>query len=183
MGVDKKDIKTVVHLEPSLTAEAYIQEAGRGGRNGETAKAILIWSPENSFDFEAYGKESREYKMKVFAETEKCRRQVLLDALGAEQAFCSGCDNCYPQQKIQEADWQTAYRLVKKYRHFYDLETLEAELYERFRMDSLKRYGLDCWTHHDVTEITRQMTAYGYFKEGKILWRKRLSVCRRKEVV
>ena len=40
MGVDKKNIKTVVHLEASTTAEAYIQEAGRGGRDGSVAKAI-----------------------------------------------------------------------------------------------------------------------------------------------
>ena len=94
MGVDKKDIKTVVHLEVSATAEAYIQEAGRGGRDGSIAKAILIWSPKDSLNFSAFKSDSREAALKKFAETEDCRRQVLLDALGAEQAVCSGCDLC-----------------------------------------------------------------------------------------
>ena len=52
--IDKKDIKTVVHLAPSTTAEAYIQEAGRGGRDGSIAKAILIWSLEDSLHFSSF---------------------------------------------------------------------------------------------------------------------------------
>ena len=48
MGVDKKDIKTVIHLDVPATAEAFIQEAGRGGRDGSIAKSILVWSPEDS---------------------------------------------------------------------------------------------------------------------------------------
>ena len=44
MGVDKKNIRTVIHLEPSSTAEAYIQEAGRAGRDGKTSNAYLLWS-------------------------------------------------------------------------------------------------------------------------------------------
>ena len=48
MGVDKKDIKTVIHLDPPQTAESFIQEAGRGGRDGSIAKSILVWSPEDT---------------------------------------------------------------------------------------------------------------------------------------
>ena len=48
MGIDKKDIKTVIHLDAPSTAESYIQEAGRGGRDGSIAKAILLWSTEDS---------------------------------------------------------------------------------------------------------------------------------------
>mgnify|MGYP000126202399 FL=1 len=44
MGVDKKDIHTTVHLDVPLTAEAYIQEAGRGGRDGEKAYAVLLYN-------------------------------------------------------------------------------------------------------------------------------------------
>ena len=87
MGVDKKDIHTVIHLEPSPTAEAYIQEAGRGGRDGSVAKAILIWSLEDSLNYSFYKKGSREAAMREFAETKECRRQVLLDALGAADAI------------------------------------------------------------------------------------------------
>ncbi|MCR4741284.1 MAG: RecQ family ATP-dependent DNA helicase [Treponema sp.] len=109
MGVDKKDIKTVVHLEVSATAEAYIQEAGRGGRDGSIAKAILIWSPKDSLNFSAFKADSRETALKNFAETEDCRRQVLLDALGAEQAVCSGCDLCDAKKQRNElkSKWES----------------------------------------------------------------------------
>lgn len=94
MGVDKKDIHTVVHLDPPQTAEAYIQEAGRGGRDGSVANAILLWNFEDSFKFAEFPAGTRKAALKEFAETRNCRRQVLLDALGAEQAVCSGCDIC-----------------------------------------------------------------------------------------
>lgn len=94
MGVDKKDIHTVVHLDPPLTAEAYIQEAGRGGRDGSVANAILLWSQEDRVKFAQFPDSSRNSALRLFAETTDCRRQVLLDALGAEQAVCSGCDIC-----------------------------------------------------------------------------------------
>ncbi len=109
MGVDKKDIHTVVHLDPPQTAEAYIQEAGRGGRDGSVANAILLWNFEDSLRFAEFPAGSRKAALKKFAETRNCRRQVLLDALGAEQAVCSGCDICRSKeienaQKIKSAD-------------------------------------------------------------------------------
>lgn len=94
MGVDKKDIHTVVHLDPPQTAEAYIQEAGRGGRDGSVANAILLWNNEDSKKFAEFKKGTRKAALGEFANTTECRRQVLLDALGAEQAVCSGCDIC-----------------------------------------------------------------------------------------
>lgn len=94
MGVDKKDIHTVVHLDPPQSAEAYIQEAGRGGRDGSVANAILLWNFEDSLRFAEFPSGSRKAALREFAGTRNCRRQVLLDALGAEQAVCSGCDIC-----------------------------------------------------------------------------------------
>ena len=94
MGVDKKNIRTVIHLHAPETPEAYIQEAGRGGRDGNDSKAILLWSLSDSLAFSRHERKSRLYAMKEFAETSDCRRQVLLDALGAEKAYCHGCDLC-----------------------------------------------------------------------------------------
>ncbi len=102
MGVDKKDIHTVVHLDPPQTAEAYIQEAGRGGRDGSVANAILLWNFEDSLRFAEFLPGTRKAALKEFAETKDCRRQVLLDALGAEQAVCSGCDVCRSKEIDEE---------------------------------------------------------------------------------
>jgi ATP-dependent DNA helicase RecQ len=161
MGVDKKNIKTVVHLEASTTAEAYIQEAGRGGRDGSVAKAILIWSLEDSLKFDSFGKSSRQYSMKIFAETTECRRQVLLNALGAEQAVCSGCDVCDEKNGIKEkdepSDWQIALKLIKKYKNFYTPETLQEELTFRMNKYFVKTFGKKFWNHNDSKEVVKQI--------------------------
>lgn len=117
MGVDKKDIHTVVHLDPPATAEAYIQEAGRGGRDGSVANAILLWNQDDSKKTDSIATDSKIEKsralvMKTFALSATCRRQILLDALGAEQAVCSGCDIC--DTKKLDAHKKDFQKILKK---------------------------------------------------------------------
>ena len=184
MGVDKKNIKTVVHLEASATAEAYIQEAGRGGRDGSIAKAILLWSLSDSLKYSSYEPGSRQAAMKKFAETTDCRRQVLLDALGAEQAYCHGCDLCNERKerkakrpvRKEKSDLERAFQLVKKYRLFYKEEEIEEELEELFNEESVKKIGMRIWTHSDVSEILSQLLESGKIIKGKILWKNRLTI-------
>jgi len=87
MGIDKPDIRTVVHLDCPEHLENFIQEAGRGGRDGKNAKSILLWSHTDSLQFK--GKTGASY-----VETHGCRRQFLLNYLGYPQEPCSGCDFC-----------------------------------------------------------------------------------------
>ena len=184
MGVDKKDIKTVVHLEAPENAEAYIQEAGRGGRDGSIAKAILLWSLSDSLKYSSYAPGSRQAAMKKFAETTDCRRQVLLDALGAEQAYCHGCDLCNERKereakkaiKKEKSDLERAFQLVKKYRLFYKEEEIEEELEELFNEESVKKIGMRIWTHSDLSEILSQLLESGKIIKGKILWKNRLTI-------
>ena len=160
MGVDKKDIKTVVHLEASATAEAYIQEAGRGGRDGSLAKAFLIWSPADSKKYGAFPSGSRESAMRDFAESESCRRQVLLDALGAEQAVCSGCDICSGDEHSHKSDWLYAREIVRHNRHFYTKTTLKQRLFSDFNAESRKIFGLNIWTHSDCEDVVSQLPEF-----------------------
>ncbi|MBP5568133.1 MAG: ATP-dependent DNA helicase RecQ [Treponema sp.] len=197
MGVDKKDIKTVVHLEAPKTVEAYIQEAGRGGRNGSVAKAILLWSLEDSLDFGAYPVTSREYQMKKFAETADFRRQILLDALGGEQAVCSGCDLCnarrekaclqnlkgmkqvFYRRKLEKdmyvADWEMTYSIIKKTKNYYtDLE-IEDVVSKKMNERYLSTIGLNIWNHSDSTEVIKQLKESGKISECNFLWKGRLT--------
>ena len=173
MGVDKKDIKTVVHLEPSATAEAYIQEAGRGGRDGSIAKAILLWSLKDSLDYSVYKPGSRESALRDFAESATCRRQVLLDALGAEQAACSGCDICLGI-KYEPCDWELAYKMIKRNRNFYSKEEIHEELTARMNARSRQALGLNTWEHNDSVETVEQLIKGGKVRVDKFLWRKKL---------
>lgn len=198
MGVDKKDIKTVVHIEASPTAEAYIQEAGRGGRDGSVAKAILLWSLEDSLTYSKYASGSREAAMRDFAETDDCRRQVLLDALGAEQAVCSGCDLCnYREQKklaVQlkgrkkknylavleksgfTGDWKMAYGLIKKKNKYLNRDTFSEEMFNLMNDIYKKAFGLKIWNHSDSVEVLNQLSHYGFVQECNLLWKNNLKI-------
>lgn len=190
MGVDKKDIKTVVHLEASATAEAYIQEAGRGGRDGSIAKAILLWSLEDSLNYSVFAKGSREAAMREFAETTDCRRQVLLDALGAEQAVCSGCDLCnerkmtYKEKKkeVYVADWQRTYSIIKKAKNVYSEDEIEAKLFDKMNAENRKLVGVNIWTHGDTVDVVKQLKNSGKVELDNFLWKGRLRIKRDKKV-
>ena len=196
MGIDKRDIRCTIHLESPNFVESYIQEAGRGGRDGSIAKAILLWSLEDSKKFSVYPPGSRESFMKKFAETTECRRQVLLDALGAEQAVCSGCDNCKEHQaqiqaeklskklmhrelrKLKKslfvADWEMTYKIVKKNRNFYSEDELSKEIAENMNKKAQQELGVRIWTHSDSSEVISQLKESGKIKYGGILWKDRL---------
>ena len=190
MGVDKKNIKTVVHIEASATAEAYIQEAGRGGRDGSIAKAILLWSPEDSLNYSVFKKGSREAALREFAETTTCRRQVLLDALGAEQAVCSGCDLCDARRKSAEgkkpeksapSDWQQAYEIIRKARNYYSEDDIETELFARMNARTRQLLGLNIWTHKDTVEVIKQLKDSGRIELDNFLWKGRLRIRKNKK--
>lgn len=172
MGVDKKDIKTVVHLEPPSTVEAYIQEAGRAGRDGSIAKAFMLWSLEDSKKFGAFGINSRERMVKEFAETDTCRRQVLLDALGAEKTVCSGCDVC--DNVKNTSDWEITYSIIKKNRNFYNEMEIEERIFSDMNVRYRKSIEKNIWTHADSVEVIRQLKESGKIKEAGLLWKGRL---------
>ena len=167
MGVDKHDIHTVVHLDAPETAEAYIQEAGRAGRDGAPSKAILLWSPEDSARFASSAEDGRKYEMKRFAETTDCRRQVLLDALGAEQAVCSGCDLCDARREIQqkkkcrtgkiESSENFVLRFISRHKKRYSKIELEGVLLPMLNEKSRAVCGRSIWEHSGIADMLRQL--------------------------
>ena len=106
MGVDKKDVRTVLHLDAPSTIEAYIQEAGRGGRDRKASTAVLLWSDEDKKRFSLLdeAQKKRANLMISFAESGNCRREVLLDALSLNQneelPLCQNCDICNKSAKL-----------------------------------------------------------------------------------
>ncbi|MDR2143703.1 MAG: RecQ family ATP-dependent DNA helicase [Treponema sp.] len=85
MGIDRGDIRTVIHRDCPPSAEAYLQESGRAGRDGQKSKAILLWGDEDRFALVRAGSQAnkaRVEKLLAYArDTSKCRRQALMDLM------------------------------------------------------------------------------------------------------
>ncbi len=96
MGVDKSNIRTVVHFGAPASVEAYIQEAGRGGRDGGHVEAVLVrdlGAPEHVPAADT--RDGRRQAFMKYTVTRECRRQQLLSLMGGSLAApCSGCDVC-----------------------------------------------------------------------------------------
>lgn len=136
--------------------------------------------------------------MRDFAETDDCRRQVLLDALGAEQAVCSGCDLCnYREQKklaVQlkgrkkknylavleksgfTGDWKMAYGLIKKKNKYLNRDTFSEEMFNLMNDIYKKAFGLKIWNHSDSVEVLNQLSHYGFVQECNLLWKNNLKI-------
>ena len=106
LGIDRPDVRFVCHADMPASVEAYYQEIGRAGRDGEPADALLLHSAEDAAlvrDRIARAERGREHiaiELRKFAalealcESDACRRAGVLAALGEEAGPCGVCDNC-----------------------------------------------------------------------------------------
>ena len=106
MGVDKPDVRYVVHAALPKSVEAYYQEIGRGGRDGEPAETLMLWSlgdaalrrrqiAESEADEARKQMELRRLGALIsYCEAPQCRRQTLLGYFGEDVEPCGKCDLC-----------------------------------------------------------------------------------------
>ena len=105
MGIDKPDVRFVAHAGLPKSIEAYYQETGRAGRDGDPAVAHLFWGAEDFArarqrigEVDAHrqaGERQRLAALGALVETAGCRRRLLLKHFGEErEADCGNCDNC-----------------------------------------------------------------------------------------
>ena len=182
MGVDKKNIRTVIHLDPPPTAESYIQEAGRGGRDGKTSNAILLWSYENKLSALKHPENSRERVLYKFAESTDCRRQILLDALGGEQAVCSGCDNCFGTSIHYAQDEKIALKFIKRFNKNFSIEEMEQKLQDVFNNQNVQNKQLRYWEIYDVRQIMKSLFEQGKIKVCKFPWKKKIKILSKRKI-
>jgi ATP-dependent DNA helicase RecQ len=184
LGINRPDVRFVAHLDLPKSLEAYYQETGRAGRDGEPSVAWMIYGAEDIAKIRNFieGSEASDEQKRVerrkldallgFCETAECRRQVLLRYFDEERAEpCGNCDRCLTPvesydgtvdaQKLLSAIYRTGQRFGAG--HVIDvLRGKDNEKIRRFGHDKLSVFGIGA-ERDDIQwrSVIRQLSAMG----------------------
>jgi ATP-dependent DNA helicase RecQ len=183
MGIDKPDVRFVLHVDMPASIEAYYQETGRAGRDGLPAEALMIYGAEDialrrRFIDESENPEARKRmehsklnELLGFAESSQCRRQVLLRYFGDDCQPCGNCDVCLAPPETFDGSiaaqklLSCIYRTGERFGQAHVISVLLGEQDERIGRlghDQLSTWGIG--KEHDRNawrSIVRQLVAHG----------------------
>ena len=183
MGIDKPDVRFVAHLDLPKSIEAYYQETGRAGRDGEPSEAWMAYGMQDvalqhariSESGAAEGQKILEAQrltaLLAYCEAPRCRRQVLLNYFGEERQPCGNCDVCdnppelwdgtQAAQKALSAIFRTGMRFGVT--HLTDILRGKAtDKVKQWNHDQLPTFGVGSdLDDHAWKSVVRQLAAAG----------------------